>query len=202
MNKIFAMFLMVLMSATAASAYDVDIDLSSLISNPTPVDMGPLGTYDLYLQNWLNGSTVVTVTGVSGGDHIVVVIPDIEADILLDKTCTWSMMFPVECTGPDSITGKLTMSSIIIEADVIECDLQNIQVYINDFDVVFDGLIGDVFDPVFEQMMMDLVADMENEFANQLHSMINCDEPAIPEFSLLSGVLVSSLIMFYILRRR
>jgi len=138
--------LLILISIISVQANCQNVDLESLIPVPLLEDVSfVFATYDVYINNWQNGTPYGNV-----------VFPDITADINGVKTCTCSIANLNCCAAPDTFTGTLTIGSIVYDGDVT----------INDFDITIDGLFGALFNWVLDFFENDFILALELEFGD------------------------------------
>lgn len=161
-----------------------DFDLSGLLPNPVAEDLdgGAAGTYDVTLTNVQYDPTVVELDAIDGGLHITATIPNLTADLTATKTCSYSIFRPLSCVGPGTITGDITISSIVLDADVfIDVDttthelvvtVDNVAVQVAEPTVNIDGFLAFIIEPIIQGQIAGFVPTLETEFANQLGTVL------------------------------
>ncbi|MBL8783909.1 MAG: hypothetical protein JNJ59_03320 [Deltaproteobacteria bacterium] len=155
-------------------------DIAALIPSPAAsnVDAGGLvGTYNIYVQNLTYSPPTATLTAQSGGIHLRGTIPNGRANIRANKTCSAGLF---SCWGPTPITGTMTFSSIVIDADLdlsvsnndIRVVVRQSSVAINNVQISIDGAFGWLAEFILGFFKDDLVARVASEFNAQIAPVI------------------------------
>ena len=169
MRKLFLFFVFVLMLSLPVNAVTnseiedqieaevLSLGLGSFVPSPAAAfDIAVLGAYDLYLHNWGNGNPAASVTNISGGKHVDITIPNIDANIQLHKTCSFNIF---TCNGLNNLYGDLHIDSISYHADMMitggAVDILNQGGSVNGLSVSIDGVPGFVTDGILDYIKDD-----------------------------------------------
>jgi hypothetical protein len=147
-----------------------NLDLAALIPNPVVKnqDISGLAKYDLYIQNLTYGAATTTLKAIDGGIRVRATIPNLKADLRAVRVSC-----PFICIMPATVTGKMTMTSIVMLADLmisvnpdhtLRVDVENVSVTINGLDVNLDGILGFFVNWIIDIFIPQFKSDIEEQF--------------------------------------
>jgi len=153
--------------ASIFELYLQNMDINGLLPSPAYSGSG----YDLYLTNLTHGPATVSLKSQPGSLHMIATIPNLKADLQANGQHWYT---------PD-FSGKMSMTSIVIEADVVpkvtashqvDVTMENVKVTINGVAVDVAGWAGWILDPILKLVMPSFKGQIETAFKDQIASAI------------------------------
>ena len=156
--------------ATVFEIIAASFDLGGLIANPVTHQAG----FDINVKGLTHNKPKVSLLSINGGLHMMMVLDNVKIDI--QAKCTeWF------CFGA-SPTGKVTMSSIVIDMDLmlglnvatgkVKATAANTKVKINNLDISLDGVLGFLTNWLINFFEGSFTTSLQNTFKDQLATQL------------------------------
>ena len=157
------------------SVFDA-FDLNEVIPNPVAQGVeGGGAVYDIYIDNLTNNQPTLALTCVDGGFQVQADVTGIQGDFFADKVGGGFF-------SPGSLSGKLTLDSLLIEADVIlsvnpetnalDASFENISAGIEGINVDVDGLFGGLIGGALQGTLDSFGGDIESLLVEEIPSVL------------------------------
>ena len=166
--------------ATIFELVMASFDIGALLPSPAADELSLAGaTYDIFISNMNYAAPTVALGSKTGALTFVAVISGITADLYIDKTCTYS--FPITCIGPSNMSGDVTMTSIVLSADVqlsvnpdhsLNATPTNVDVALNGLDINLDGFLGGLVEFFVGFFQDGFVSDLESSFNSEISNQL------------------------------
>ena len=159
------------------------LNLAGLIPSPAFEN----GQYKVFVKNLTHSDPSLSLSSQPGGLGINIVIANVKADVHADGKKLFCIPNPFgsdECVYAPDFNGTLTISSIVIDADIalsvqnheIVAKVSKADVTINGADISIDSAVSFIINPILDLVVDAFKDDLEKQFEGEIAGAI---EPAL-----------------------